>query len=140
MTNARIHSPVVGAPRASLIDARNCNERNDQDRRANTLSAHVVPARVFRAAKNGREPARGVLYFSRRVSLCDPGNRPLLPCNATRLLLPNEQIKKRYGRVAAAFARQVLNNCRSRTCLSQQSLSRPLSIRKFRPSLRPIAI
>lgn len=51
MTNARIRSLVAGAPRASLIDARNCNVRNDQDLRANTLSAHVVPARVISARK-----------------------------------------------------------------------------------------
>lgn len=115
-----------GAPRASLIDARNCNVRNDQDLRANTLSAHVVPARVIRARKkkkNGSEPARRARGGSRREFLA--GKR-LLPCNVTRLPFPNERIKKRCGREAATFSRQVLNNCRSRTCLSRQSLSSAL--------------
>lgn len=46
MTNARIRSPL--ARRASLIDARNRNERNDQIF-ANTLSAYIVPARDSRS-------------------------------------------------------------------------------------------
>lgn len=46
MTNARIRSPL--ARRASLIDARNRNERNDQIF-ANTLSAYIVPARDLRS-------------------------------------------------------------------------------------------
>lgn len=44
MTNARIRSLL--ARRASLIDARNCNERNDQIF-ANTLSGYISCRRVI---------------------------------------------------------------------------------------------
>lgn len=57
MTNARIRSPL--ARRASLIDARNRNERNDQIF-ANTLSAYIVPARDSRS-KNVRKRNRELL-------------------------------------------------------------------------------
>jgi hypothetical protein len=57
----------AGAPRASLIDARNCNERNDQIS-ASTLRAYTMPARDS-YSKNENELAN-----SCRASLRDSRN------------------------------------------------------------------